>query len=68
MWDVSDYQTFFRVGVPYNTTPGAYTIEWSKTGDDYSASVVGDEIYTDIGYTTIRVVNEKSDITMSRLS
>mmetsp|Transcript_13398 Transcript_13398/g.2107 ORF Transcript_13398/g.2107 Transcript_13398/m.2107 type:complete len:223 (-) Transcript_13398:1055-1723(-) len=68
LWDISDYSTNFRIAVPYDTTPGLYTLEWTKTGDDYSANVVGDEIYTDIGYTTVRVVDEKSNITMSTLS
>lgn len=46
LWHVSDYQHPFRLCVPSDSVPGRYSMEWDKSGDDYSIETIGDEIYS----------------------
>jgi hypothetical protein len=54
--------------VPIDAVPGSYSLEWSKTGDDYEKDIEGDEVYSPIPTTTIIVTDEKSDIHVSEVS
>ena len=68
LWQISEQSLSYRVAVPVDTTPGQYTLEWTKTGDDYSLTTIGDEIYTDFSPSSVVVIDEKSDVMISQVS
>lgn len=39
LWNTSHKYKEFRVGVPIDAVPGTYSLEWTKTGDDYEKDI-----------------------------
>jgi hypothetical protein len=56
VFPTSDATYTFGISVPYDLTPGFYSVEWSKSGDDFESLVQFDEIYSPIKYSTIEVI------------
>lgn len=57
----------FGLSVPNYLTPGTYSLEWSKSGDDFESLVSYDEIYSPLKNTNVRVVLDKATIGISQI-
>jgi len=68
LWNVSEQDIQFRVSVPVDTTPGIYSLTWSKSGDDYDKAKVGDEIYAPVIPSVVVVTDEITKIQITETS
>jgi len=57
----------FGISIPHDLTPGTYSLEWSKSGDDFESLVAYDEIYSPLKNTNVKVTIDKATITISQI-